>query len=104
MKRSVKLQQKLDDVKAKQQSLLAREQTSRSRMDIRRSSNREKLEEAFRKFEAYERKMDNMEAEVEAQDLGRTSLHDEFTELTRNDKVESELLESTESQYDKPEE
>jgi phage shock protein A len=86
------LQQKLDDAKAKQQSLLAREQTSRSRMDIRRSSNREKLEEAFRKFEAYERKMDNMEAEVEAQDLGRTrSLHDEFTELTRNDKVESEL-------------
>ena len=86
------LQQKLDDAKAKQQSLLAREQTSRSRMDIRRSSNREKLEEAFRKFEAYERKMDNMEAEVEAQDLGRTrTLHDEFTELTRNDKVESEL-------------
>ncbi len=86
------LQQKLDDAKAKQQSLLAREQTSRSRMDIRRSSNREKLEEAFRKFEAYERKMDNMEAEVEAQDLGRTrTLHDEFNELTRNDKVESEL-------------
>ena len=87
-----KLQQKLDDAKAKQQSLLAREQTSRSRMDIRRSSNREKLEEAFRKFEAYERKMDNMEAEVEAQDLGRSrTLHDEFAELERNDKVESEL-------------
>lgn len=86
------LQQKLDDAKAKQQSLLAREQTSRSRMDIRRSSNREKLEEAFRKFEAYERKMDNMEAEVEAQDLGRSrTLHDEFAELERNDKVESEL-------------
>ena len=86
------LQQKLDDAKAKQQSMLAREQTSRSRMDIRRSSNREKLEEAFRKFEAYERKMDNMEAEVEAQDLGRSrTLHDEFAELERNDKVESEL-------------
>ena len=86
------LQQKLDDAKAKQQSLLAREQTSRSRMDIRRSSNREKLEEAFRKFEAYERKMDNMEAEVEAQDLGRSrTLHDEFAEFERNDKVESEL-------------
>ena len=56
------------------------------------ASNREKLEEAFRKFEAYERKMDNMEAEVEAQDLGRSrTLHDEFAELERNDKVESEL-------------
>ncbi|WP_024872111.1 phage shock protein PspA [Tolumonas lignilytica] len=86
------LQQKLDDAKAKQQSLLAREKTSRARMDIRRSSNREKLEEAFRKFDAYERKMDNLEAQVEAQDLGRSkNLHDEFAELTRNDKVESEL-------------
>jgi phage shock protein A len=86
------LQQKLDDAKAKQQSLLAREKTSRARMDIRRSSNREKLEEAFRKFDAYERKMDNLEAQVEAQDLGRSkTLHDEFAELTRNDKVESEL-------------
>lgn len=86
------LQQKLDDAKAKQKSLLVREQTSRSRMDIRRSSNREKLEEAFRKFEAYERKMDEMEAEVDAQDLGRTrTLHDEFAELERNEKVESEL-------------
>ena len=86
------LQQKLDDAKAKQQSLLAREKTSRARMDIRRSSNRDKLEEAFRKFDAYERKMDNLEAQVEAQDLGRSrTLHDEFNELARDDKVESEL-------------
>lgn len=86
------LQQKLDDAKAKQQSLLAREKTSRARMDIRRSSNRDKLEEAFQKFDAYERKMDNLEAQVEAQDLGRSrTLHDEFNELARNDKVESEL-------------
>jgi len=86
------LQQKLDDAKAKQQSLLAREKTSRARMDIRRSSNREKLEEAFQKFDAYERKMDNLEAQVEAHDLGRSkTLHDEFAELARDDKVESEL-------------
>ena len=86
------LQQKLDDAKAKQQSLLAREKTSRARMDIRRSSNRDKLEEAFQKFDAYERKMDNLEAQVEAQDLGRSrTLHDEFNELARDDKVESEL-------------
>jgi phage shock protein A len=36
--------------------------------------------------------MDNLEAQVEAQDLGRSkSLHDEFAELARDDKVESEL-------------
>lgn len=86
------LQHKLDDAKAKQQSLVVREQTARSRMDIRRSADRERLEEAFRKFEAYERKMDNLEAQVEARDLGRDrSLQDEFAELQRNDQVEHEL-------------
>lgn len=86
------LQHKLDDAKAKQQSLVVREQTARSRMDIRRSVDRERLEEAFRKFEAYERKMDNLEAQVEARDLGRDrSLQDEFAELQRNDQVEHEL-------------
>ncbi|ABC32108.1 Phage shock protein A (IM30), suppresses sigma54-dependent transcription [Hahella chejuensis KCTC 2396] len=86
------LQQKLDDAKAKQKSLVVREQTARSRMDIRRSSNRDKLEEAFNKFEAYERKMDDLEAQVESYDLGRTgSLMDEFSELERNDKVEQAL-------------
>ncbi|AZZ90750.1 phage shock protein PspA [Hahella sp. KA22] len=88
------LQQKLDDAKAKQKSLVVREQTARSRMDIRRSSNRDKLEEAFNKFEAYERKMDDLEAQVESYDLGRTgSLMDEFSELERNDKVELALAE-----------
>ncbi|MDH2432769.1 phage shock protein PspA [Pokkaliibacter sp. MBI-7] len=86
------LQQKLDDAKAKQKTLLVREQTSRSRMDMRRSGNREKLEEAFRKFDAYERKMDDLEAQLESEDLGRgRSLHDEFAELERNDKVEEAL-------------
>ncbi len=86
------LQQKLDDAKTKQKALLVREQTSRSRMDMRRSGNREKLEEAFRKFDAYERKMDNLEAQLESEDLGRgRSLHDEFAELERNDKVEEAL-------------
>lgn len=86
------LQAKLDDAKARQKSLVVREQTSRSRMDIRRSSNREKLEEAFRKFESYERKMDNLEAQLEADDLGRPrSLKEEFADLERNDKVEAEL-------------
>ncbi|NVK40273.1 MAG: phage shock protein PspA [Oceanospirillaceae bacterium] len=86
------LQQKLDDAKAKQKALQVREQTNRSRMDMHRSGNREKLEEAFRKFEAYERRMDNMEAELESRDLGRNrSLHEEFEELERDDQVEEAL-------------
>ncbi len=86
------LQQKLDDAKAKQKSLQVREQTNRSRMDMHRSGSREKLEEAFRKFESYERRMDNMEAELESRDLGRNrSLHEEFEDLERDDQVEEAL-------------
>jgi phage shock protein A len=86
------LQQKLDDAKAKQKSLQVREQTNRSRMDMRRSSNRDKLEDAFRKFEAYERRMDDMEAELESQDLGRNpGLNEQFEDLERNDQVEDAL-------------
>ncbi|WP_020410779.1 phage shock protein PspA [Hahella ganghwensis] len=92
------LQQKLDDAKAKQKSLVARERTVRSRMDIRRSSNRSKLEEAFNKFETYERKMDDMEAQVESEDLGRSkNLADEFAELERDDKVNEALAKLKES-------
>ncbi|UTW12157.1 phage shock protein PspA [Marinobacterium rhizophilum] len=86
------LQQKLDDAKAKQKSLQVRDQTSRSRMDIRNASNRDKLEDAFRKFEAYERRMDNMEAEIESQDLGRNpNLNEQFEDLERNEQVEDAL-------------
>ncbi|OZG74521.1 phage shock protein PspA [Hahella sp. CCB-MM4] len=92
------LQQKLDDAKSKQKSLVARERTVRSRMDIRRSSNRSKLEEAFNKFETYERKMDDMEAQVESEDLGRSrNLMDEFAELERDDKVNEALAKLKES-------
>ena len=94
------LQQKLDDAKAKQKSIVARERTARSRMDMRRSGNRGKLEEAFSKFEAYERKMDDLEAQVEAQDLGQSrdrDLLDEFSELERDDKVNEALARLKES-------
>jgi phage shock protein A len=101
------LQQKLDDAKAKQKSLQVREQTSRSRLDMRRASNRDKLEDAFRKFEAYERRMDNMEAEIESQDLGRNpGLNEQFEDLERNDQVEDALaalkarMNSTERSHD----
>ncbi len=88
------LQQKLYDAKAKQKSLIAREQTVRSRMDLRRSGNRSKLEDAFSKFESYERRVDNLEARVEAEDLGGSrSLSDEFAELEKDDKINAALAE-----------
>ncbi len=85
------LQRKLDDAKAKQKALLAREQTSRSRLEIRRRFSRDKLNEAFEKFERYERKMDDMEGEVESYDLGARGLSEEIEDLARDEKLDEAL-------------
>jgi phage shock protein A len=85
------LQRKLDDAKSKQKALAAREQSARSRLDMRRRFNRDKLDEAFSKFDQYERRMDDMEAEVESYDLGSKDLAEEIDDLARNEKVDQAL-------------
>jgi phage shock protein A len=65
------LQQKLSDAKAKQKALLMRSKTVQSRMAVKRQIHRSALDDAFNKFDQFERRMDNMEGELEAMDLGR---------------------------------
>ena len=89
------LQQKLLDAKSKQNTLLVREKTNRSRMEIRRQVNREALNDAFDKFERYERRMDDLEGEVESFDLGgdrSQTLADEIEDLAKNEQVDEELV------------
>jgi phage shock protein A len=86
------LQSKLNDAKAKQKTLVMRQQTVTTRMKTRRQLHRENLQDAFEKFEHYERRMDSMESELEAQDLGRgRSLAEEIDSLAGNDAVNAEL-------------
>lgn len=85
------LQRKLDDAKAKQKALLAREQTARSKLEIRRRFSREKLDAAFEKFERYERKMDDLEGEAESYDLGAKDLSEEIADLERDEKLDDAL-------------
>ena len=88
------LQQKLNDAKAKQKSLVMRHKTVSSRMKAKRQLHRETLQDAFEKFEHYERRMDNMESEVEAMDLGREGKHqlaDEIDSLAQDDSINAEL-------------
>lgn len=65
------LQQKLTDAKAKQKALLMRAQTVHSRMAVKRQVQRSALDDAFSKFDRFERRMDNLEGELDAMDLGR---------------------------------
>lgn len=88
------LQAKLNDAKAKQKALVMRQQTVSSRMKARGQINREALSDAFEKFEHYERRMDTMESQMEAEDLGRDvkkSLKDEIDSLAQDDDINAEL-------------
>jgi phage shock protein A len=85
------LQTKLEDAKARQKTILMRGKTASSRLDIKTKLNSGKINDALTRFEAYERKIDNLEAEVESYDLGNKSLADEFADLEASDKVDSEL-------------
>jgi len=85
------LQTKLEDAKARQKTILMRGKTASSRLDVKSKLNSGKINDALSRFEAYERKIDNLEAEVESYDLGNKSLADEFAELESSDKVDSEL-------------
>ncbi len=88
------LQQKLNDAKAKQKTMVMRQQTVSSRMKTRRQLQKDTLQDAFNKFEHYERRMDNMEGELESMDLGRddrTQLANEIDSLAQDEGINAEL-------------
>jgi phage shock protein A len=85
------LQEKLADAKARQKTILLRQSTATSRLDVKKTLDSSKVEDAMGRFEQYERKINDIEAQVDAYDLGKKSLNDEFAELQADDKVEDEL-------------
>ena len=89
------LQQKLDDAKAKQKAILLRSKAASSRIQVKKQVQRNELDNAFAKFERFERKVDNLEGELQAMDLGRdiaSSLAAEIDALGEDDWLDDELL------------
>jgi phage shock protein A len=91
-----KLQAKLADAKARQQSLAARRTTAGNRLEVREKLHDDRINDAFFRFEAAERSLDQMEGRVESYDLGRgpsrtPSLEEELAALEANDAVDAEL-------------
>ncbi len=87
-----KLEAKLREAKAKQQSLNARHETASSRLRVRRNLYDGRVDDAFARFEQVEKKLDAAEGEVEAFDLGRgKSLAEEISELATESAIEDEL-------------
>lgn len=85
------LQTKLSDAKTRQKSLIVRAQSTRSRINVRKHLHNDAISEALTRFERYERRLDELEGEVEAFDVGSKSLYDEFQELENEDKIADEL-------------
>jgi phage shock protein A len=88
------LQLKLTEAKAKQKTLIIRSKTVESRIKVKRQMHREALDDAFTKFGHFERRMDNLEGQLESMDLGRDVAPDLATEidsLAEDEKINEEL-------------
>ena len=85
------LQDKLADAKTRQKAIIMRQKTASSRLDVKRTLDSTKVDNAMGRFEQYERKIDDLESQVDAYDLGKKTLNDEFAELESGDKIDEEL-------------
>ena len=87
-----RLESKLEDAKARQKALLARHKTANSRLAARKKIHDYKIDDAMVRFEAYTRRIDDVEGRVEAYDLGLPKdLNHEFASLEAEESVNKEL-------------
>ena len=85
------LQEKLADAKARQKTILMRQKTATSRLAVKQQVDSGKVNDAMDKFDRYESKIDDIEAQVESYDMGKRTLRDEFADLENEGKVTDEL-------------
>ncbi len=87
-----KLQAKLKEARAKQRSLELRRNAASDSVRIAEQVHDGRIDEALARFDRYERRIDELEAESESWALGRPrTLEDEFAELEAEDAVNAEL-------------
>lgn len=99
-----KLQAKLREARARQNSLTARMESAQTRIRAREMYNGERVQDAFSRFEMLERRVDMAEGEADALGLGKQpkTLEQEIAELETADKIDAELaaLKAAQAQKD----
>ncbi len=87
------LQAKIKDAKARRNAIVMRGKTAQTRLGVKRQLNDHNIDDAMQRFENYERKMDDLEGQIEAYDMGQKTLADEISELETDDSVDADLAE-----------
>jgi phage shock protein A len=88
------LQDKLNDARTRQKALIMRHKTTSSRLKVKQSLYDTSAEDAVTRFDRFERKLDELESEVEAYDLGRNkNLADEINDLEKQEEIDQQLAE-----------
>ena len=87
-----KLQSKLDEARAKHKALTMRSNVAQNQIRVRSKLADHKVEDALARYERMERKVDELEGQVEAFDLGSgESLESQFAQMQADEAIESEL-------------
>jgi len=88
-----KLQDKLVEARAKQKSLIIRERSVAVRMTVKNKVHSVKIDDAIIRFEQYERRIDDLESQVDAYDFVDESqgLNEQFNQLEAESQIEQEL-------------
>lgn len=88
------LQDKLNDARARQKALLMRHKTTSSRLKVKKSLYENTGDNAVDKFDRFERKLNDLESEVESYDIaGNRSLADEINDLEKEEAIDQQLAE-----------
>lgn len=85
------LEDKLRMARSRQKALILRGQTAQSRIKVKRQITATAYANTLDRFETYERKLDEMEGEIESYDLGNPSLANEIDELQNTERLDAEL-------------
>ena len=85
------LQAKLNDARARQKTLVMRSTATQSRVDVHQQLNSHTIDNEMDKFEYYERKIDQMEGQIDSSHIEARGLQSEFDELEKQEAIDKEL-------------
>jgi phage shock protein A len=85
------LQAKLNDARARQKTIVMRTTATESRLNVNRQLHNYSIDNAMNKFEYYEKKIDQMEGQMDSIHIEKRGLKSEFDELEKQESIDREL-------------